>query len=68
MAKAIGQKCAQIIGDIHEHAGDRKGQPKKERDMDEHNNSVGRGVALQSGNCAIRCQQALKDKTLKTLK
>jgi RHS repeat-associated protein len=68
MAKAIGQECAKIIGDIHEDAGDRKGQPKNERDMDEHNNSVGRGLALQSGNCADRCQQALKDGKLKTLK
>jgi len=68
MAKAIGQKCAKIIGDIHEDAGDRKGQPKNEREMDEHNNSVGRGLALQSGNCADLCQQALKDGKLKTLK
>ena len=68
MAKAIGQKCVKIIGDIHEDAGDRKGQPKNEREMDEHNNSVGRGLASQSGNCADRCQQALKDGKLKTLK
>jgi RHS repeat-associated protein len=68
MAKAIGQKCAKIIGDIDEDAGDREGQPKNEREMDEHNNSVGRGFALQSGNCADLCQQALKDGKLKTLK
>ena len=68
MAKDIGQKCAKIIGDIHEDAGDRKGQPKNEREMDEHNNSVGHGLASQSGNCADLCQQALNDGKLKTLK
>jgi RHS repeat-associated protein len=28
MARAIGQECAKSIGDNHENAGDRKGQPK----------------------------------------
>ena len=68
MAKAIGQRCAKIIGDIHEDAGDRKAQPKNEREMDEHNNFVGSGLALQSGNCADLCQQALNDGKLRTLK
>ncbi len=68
MARLIGQECAKIIGDIHENAGDRKGQPNNEREMDEHNNSVGRGLASQSGNCADLCQQALNDGKLKTLK
>jgi len=67
MAKDIGQKCAKIIGDIHEDAGDRKGQPKNEREMDEHNNSVGHGLASQSGNCADLCQQALNDGKLENV-
>lgn len=68
MAKAIGQECAEIIGHIHEDAGDRKGQPRNEREMDEHNNYVGRRLGSQAGDCADLCQQALDEGKLKTLK
>ena len=65
MARAIGQQCAKDIGDNHENAGNRKGQPKNEREMDEHNNAAGRGFGSQFGNCADLCQKALDDGKLK---
>lgn len=38
MVRKIGMHCAKYIADQHEEAGNRKGQPKEEADMDYHNN------------------------------
>jgi hypothetical protein len=52
LATRIGSNDAYTIGFIHEDAGDRRGQPKAEREMDEWNNFIGAGIgddAVQSG-------------------
>jgi len=67
MTRSIGRTCAKRIGDNHEDCGDRYGQPPSERSMDEHNNSVGQGLASKSGNCANLCEKALKDGDLKVI-
>jgi hypothetical protein len=59
MARAIGLDCAKIIGDNHEAAGNRNGQPPAEYNMDFNNNSVGRGLASSSGDCGDLCKKAL---------
>jgi len=46
MARAIGVENAKVITDNHEAAGDRVGQPAGEHNMDQHNNAVGRKVAV----------------------
>ncbi len=68
MARDLGAKAAKCIGDVHENANTRRGQPPEERKMDDHNNSVGRDLAAQSGNCGDLCQKALDDGKLKVLK
>lgn len=67
MVRAIGAGCAKVVGDGHEAAGDRKGQPADERAMDQHNNSVGRSMGSQKGACADLCKQALNDGQLEVL-
>ncbi|STM07682.1 Rhs Core protein [Escherichia coli] len=41
MTKTFGSTIADVIGKNHEAAGDRQGQPAKERIMDLKNNTVG---------------------------
>jgi len=69
MASDLGVEQAKSIGDNHEAAGNRNGQPKKESDMDKHNNSVGRMCAVNKpsfdpSSCPRKCKQALKNKKL----
>jgi hypothetical protein len=61
MARNLGQKCAKAIGDNHEAAGDRTGQRSEEHKMDQSNNSTGRNLASQSGDCGDLCKKALDD-------
>jgi len=68
MVREIGFKCAKYIGDQHEEAGNRAGQPTREADMDYHNNHIGRQLASKPGRCADLCQEALDGGSLKTLK
>ncbi len=46
MTERANRDFAKEMGDAHEDAGDDKGQPKAERDMDLHNNAVGRDVGV----------------------
>lgn len=68
MARGIGAKCAKRVGDNHEACGDRFGQPKKERKMDEKNNATGCSLASKKGDCADLCEKALKDGKLEVIK
>lgn len=62
----LGLNCAKKIADIHEDAGDAKGQPPAERAMDEHNNAVGRRVGKGGGDCVKNCDAELKNGNLQT--
>jgi hypothetical protein len=69
MASDLGVDQAKSIGDNHESAGNRNGQPKKESDMDKHNNRVGRTCAVNRpsfdpSTCPDKCKRALKNKEL----
>jgi RHS repeat-associated protein len=48
MTQAMGADKAKLIGDEHENEGDRHGQPRGERKMDEANNDVGRKCRAQT--------------------
>ena len=67
MTKELGQKCAKSIGDQHEEAGNRNGQPPDEATMDYWNNDVGRSIGAGGGDCAQGCSDALKDGRLKVI-
>jgi len=45
MASNLTQGDARVIGDNHEEAGSRSGQPSSESSMDKHNNRMGRACA-----------------------
>jgi len=64
MAKQFGQKCAKAVGENHETADDRNGQPKYEHDMDTANNAFGRSLASPGVDCAAGCSNAIEDKKL----
>lgn len=52
LATRIGSNRAYTVGYMHEDAGDRRGQPASERQMDEWNNFIGAGIgddAVRSG-------------------
>ena len=71
MASDLGVEQAKSIGDNHEAAGNRNGQPKKESDMDKHNNREGRICAVNRpsfdpSSCPAKCKKALKNKRLQT--
>ena len=68
MTQHIGHDNAKVIGDLHENHGDQQGQPKRERAMDEINNSIGRqcGMLSNNQNCQARCMSALRDGRLQT--
>jgi RHS repeat-associated protein len=68
MGDVIGKRCARIIGNAYEDSGDRHGQPPDEREMDDHNNRVGRSLAGKPGSCKDLCQKALDDGKLKVLR
>ena len=61
MARQLGVASAKCVGDVHESANERRGQPPVERAMDKHNNSVGRDLAAANGDCADLCAEALAD-------
>jgi len=64
MTRAIGKQCSKDIGDNHENAGDRHGQPPDERRMDQGNNGIGRNLASQAGDCGNLCEKALNQGSL----
>lgn len=69
MVHRIGADQAKEVADAHE---DKDGQPAAEKDMDLHNNGVGRDIARSTNgddNAAKqRCIDAANNGTLKTLK
>src|SRR5579884_1620860 len=69
MARDVGQDCAKAVGDNHEAANKRANppEPDSEYNMDTNNNSVGRGLASDSGDCGDLCQRALDDGKLTVL-
>jgi RHS repeat-associated protein len=62
MTQRLGPEEAKAIGDIHEAAGMRQGQPSNEELMDLLNNAVGRQCGQQQGKkpCSDRCMDAYK--------
>ncbi|HFO3294902.1 TPA: RHS repeat-associated core domain-containing protein, partial [Escherichia coli] len=58
MTKTFGSTIADVIGKNHEAAGDRQGQPAKERIMDLKNNTVG----IACGDCSAKCSDACIEK------
>jgi hypothetical protein len=68
MTHRIGVEQAKAVADAHE---DKPGQPPAERDMDLHNNQVGRNIGESSGsqeNSRGVCVSAALNGSLKTLK
>ncbi|EEZ2388299.1 RHS repeat protein [Escherichia coli] len=55
MTKTFGSTIADVIGKNHEAAGDRQGQPAKERIMDLKNNTVGIACGDLSAKCSDAC-------------
>ncbi|GCW56411.1 type IV secretion protein Rhs [Escherichia coli] len=55
MTKTFGSTIADVIGKNHEAAGDRQGQPAKERIMDLKNNTVGIACGDFSAKCSNAC-------------
>ncbi|EEQ1799198.1 RHS repeat protein [Escherichia coli] len=55
MTKTFGSIIADVIGKNHEAAGDRQGQPAKERIMDLKNNTVGIACGDFSAKCSDAC-------------
>nr|WP_174498241.1 RHS repeat-associated core domain-containing protein [Escherichia coli] len=55
MTKTFGATIADVIGKNHEAAGDRQGQPAKERIMDLKNNTVGIACGDFSAKCSDAC-------------
>ncbi|HAJ6461295.1 TPA: RHS repeat protein, partial [Escherichia coli] len=55
MTKTFGSTIADVIGKNHEAAGDRQGQPAKERIMDLKNNTVGIACGDFSAKCSDAC-------------
>ncbi|EPB1770401.1 DUF6531 domain-containing protein [Escherichia coli] len=55
MTKTFGSTIADVIGKNHEVAGDRQGQPAKERIMDLKNNTVGIACGDFSAKCSDAC-------------
>lgn len=62
MAKSVGAKQAQEVGNIHEQYGQ---NPEGEICMDLHNNAAGRG-ASGGQDCAASCRGLLKEGKLQT--
>jgi RHS repeat-associated protein len=60
MTQRLGPEGAKAIGDIHEAAGTRQGQPRNEDLMDTLNNAVGRQCGQQQDKkpCSQRCMDA----------
>jgi RHS repeat-associated protein len=62
MARYLGPQVAKTIGDNHEDAGERRGQPPSERAQDERNNHAGRCVGsnrANNKNCVDKCTDLL---------
>ncbi|EPD1640601.1 RHS element core protein [Escherichia coli] len=55
MTKTFGSTIADVIGKNHEAAGNRQGQPAKERIMDLKNNTVGIACGDFSAKCSDAC-------------
>ncbi|EET8454285.1 RHS repeat protein [Escherichia coli] len=60
MTKTFGSTIADVIGKNHEAAGDRQGQPAKERIMDLKNNTVGIACGDFSAKCSDACIEKYK--------
>jgi len=70
-ASNTNQQDAKEIGDNHEQAGNRNGQPANESIMDQFNNNVGRQCAIQSPkndpkSCPSKCLNELTGGGLQT--
>ena len=60
MAKAMGYENAQIIGDNHESASKRNGQPSDEESMNRSNNQQGRMCGVKNNaDCPQQCLDKL---------
>jgi len=59
MTKKFSSRVAKNIGDEHELAGDRQGQPAIEHEMDLHNNERGRRVGIIKEDCDKGCKNFL---------
>jgi RHS repeat-associated protein len=59
MTRSIGASGATTIGNIHEAANRRAGQPFAEEQMDQHNNVKGRYCGTRPGNCEQLCLDLL---------
>lgn len=46
----VGKYIAKLLGDYHEYDGNKKGQPKLERNMDLWNNRIGRQIGVEVGS------------------
>jgi len=71
MASNTNQQDAKEIGDNHEEAGNRSGQPANESAMDQFNNNVGRQCANQAPkndpkSCPSKCLNKLTGGGLQT--
>jgi RHS repeat-associated protein len=68
MTKFAGTNCAKAVGEIHEAAGNSKGQPADEFEMDNYNNGQGRDAACEPGmNCHEACRKKLQNCELRGL-
>ena len=61
MTRYIGEQAAEIIGDQHEKAGNREGQPHNEELMDRANNLAGRTAALSCPKDGKNCWDLCTD-------
>jgi len=64
MVRELDEKTSKTVGDNHEK--DDK-QPAKEKDMDLHNNQVGRDLAKNEGSCLGNARGALAEGQLKVI-
>jgi hypothetical protein len=62
MTKLGGPDCAKFVGELHEAAGNARGQPSDEFEMDTYNNGQGRDAACQPGEkCKDKCLNKLQN-------
>jgi hypothetical protein len=64
VANELGNAAARAWGYAHESFPD---NPSRERDMDMHNNAVGRDLAGDCGSCEGKCKKAINNGRLNTL-
>ncbi len=69
MTSEFGAEDAKEIGDNHEAAGNRRGQPKAEEEMDKWNNQIGRKCGINKGSetCQSKCEKQALAGNLKVI-